>query len=42
MRKKNNLKTPFPHPSLIPGLKFTPDFSTSSPPVVQGDKEWGL
>ena len=27
---------PFPHPSLLPGLSFAPDFSPSSPPEVQG------
>lgn len=29
-------------PSLLPGLNFTPKFSMSSLPAMQGDGEWGL
>ena len=42
IRNKNNLKTPSPHPSLLPGLTFAPNFSTSSPRAAQGDGERGL
>ena len=34
---------PSPHPSpFFPGLTLLPIFSTSSPRVAQGDREWGL
>jgi len=42
MGKKTNLKTPSPHPSLLPGSTSLPIFSPSSPQVAQGDREWGL
>jgi len=31
-----------PHPSFLPRLNFTPNFSASSPQAVQPNREWGL
>jgi len=39
---KQNLKTPLPHPSLLTGLNFTPNFCTSFPQVAREDREWWL
>ena len=40
-KKTTNLKTSFPHPSLLPRLSFTPIFSTSSLWVTQGGQGMG-
>lgn len=39
-RIKPKLKSPSPYTFLLPGLNFTPQFSTSSQ-AAQGDGEWG-
>jgi len=40
-RMRNKYKSSS-HPSLLPGLNFIPEFSTSSPQAEQGDGEWEL
>ena len=43
MRNRTYLKnTPSPHPSLLPGLSFAPDSSSSFPNSGAGGREWGL
>jgi len=42
MRNKINLKTPSPHPSLLPRLNFTPDFLSLLPPSGAGGRRMGV
>lgn len=42
MRNKLNFQTSCLHSSLFPRFKLIPIFSPFSPPVTQGDREWGL
>lgn len=40
-RQKLDLKTPYPHPSLLARLNFTPGSLSPSHTVLQGEREWG-
>lgn len=38
--RHNHPRTTSPYSSFLPGLNFTPELSTFSPPAAQGEEEW--